>query len=69
MNDAETLHKRNRLLVNIVWGMLLLGIAVSLLTGAGTNSIAVLSIVGFTTCGGATLMTYKRWLPGYLIPS
>lgn len=67
MNPAETLHKRNRLLVNIVWGMLLLGIAVSLLTGSETSSIAVLAIVGSVTCGGATLMTYKRWLSGYVM--
>lgn len=67
MNAAETLHKRNRLLVNIVWGMLLLGIAVSLLTGSETSSIVVLAIVGFVTCGGATLMTYKRWLSGYVM--
>ena len=47
MKSDETLHKRNRLLVHIVWGMLLLGIAVSLLTGSETNSIVVLAVVGF----------------------
>ncbi len=67
MNPAETLHKRNRLLVNIIWGMLLLGIAVDLLTGAAASSIIVLTVVGFITCSGATLMTYKRWLSGYVM--
>jgi len=66
MKSSETLHKRNRLLVNIVWGMLVLGIAVCLLTDSKMSFIAILSIVGFITCGGATLMTYKRWLPEFV---
>lgn len=67
MNHSDTLHRRNRLLVKIIWGMLVLGIAVNLLTGAETESNIVLAVVGLITCGGATLMTYKRWLESYVM--
>ncbi|WP_127532906.1 methyl-accepting chemotaxis protein [Paenibacillus kobensis] len=67
MNYIETLHKRNKLLVNIIWGMLVLGVVVDLLTGAGTDSIIVLAIVGTVTCGLATVLTYKRWLTTYIM--
>lgn len=66
MNAAETLHKRNRLLVYIIWGMLFLGIAVMLLTGGTPGSVAVLAIVGLVTCGTATIMTFKRWMEDYV---
>lgn len=67
MNPVDTLYQRNRLLVNIIWGMLLLGIAVNLMTGAALNSNVVLAVVGSITCGVATIMTYKRWLDGYVM--
>jgi len=67
MNAAETLHRRNKLLVNIIWGMLLLGIAVDFMTDAPQASIIALAVVGIIACGAATLMTYKRWLPNYVM--
>lgn len=67
MNRSDTLHRRNKLLVNIIWGMLVLGIVVDVLTGAPTSSIIVLAIVGTITAGLATVMTYKRWLAGYVM--
>lgn len=67
MSYMETLHRRNKLLVNIIWGMLLLGIGVDFLTGAGMDSIKVLLIVGTLTCGVATVLTYKRWLSTYVM--
>ena len=67
MNYLETLHRRNKLLVNILWGMLLLGIAVDLLTAAAVDSIMVLLIVGTVTCAMATVLTYKRWLSTYIM--
>ncbi|WNR44528.1 methyl-accepting chemotaxis protein [Paenibacillus roseipurpureus] len=67
MSYMETLHRRNKLLVNIIWGMLLLGIGVDFLTGAGMDSIQVLLIVGTLTCGVATVLTYKRWLSTYVM--
>jgi methyl-accepting chemotaxis protein len=66
MDHSETLHRRNRLLVNIIWGMLLLGIVVNFVTGAETESNIILAVVGFITCGGATLMTYRRWFESYI---
>jgi methyl-accepting chemotaxis protein len=50
MEYMETLHRRNKLLVNIIWGMLILGIAVDLLTGAGTDSVIMLCIVVCESC-------------------
>src|SRR5690606_17775472 len=35
--------------------------------GASWNSNIVLAVVGVTTCGVATIMTYKRWLDGYVM--
>lgn len=67
MNYLDTLHRRNKLLVNIIWGMMALGIAVDFLTAAGMDSIMVLLIVGTVTCGLATLLTYKRWLTTYIM--
>lgn len=67
MKQTDTLHRRNKLLVNIIWGMLALGIVVDLLTGAPANSIVVLVIVGIITCGAATVLTYMRWLSRYVM--
>lgn len=67
MQNSETIYRRNRLLVNIIWIMLLLGITVDLITGADPKSILILAVVGFVTCGGATIMTYKRWLENYVM--
>ena len=67
MNHADTLYRRNRLLVYIIWGMLALGIAVSLLTGAETDSIIVLAGVGLICCAGATFMTFRRWMESYVM--
>ncbi|MBD2860587.1 methyl-accepting chemotaxis protein [Paenibacillus oceani] len=67
MNHKETLHRRNKLLVAILWGMLVLGIAVDVLTGAPASSVIVLIIVGSVTCGAATILTFKRWLADYVM--
>lgn len=67
MNLSDTLHRRNKLLVNIIWGMLVLGVAVDFLTAAPMESIITLIIVGLITCGTATIMTYKRWLAEYVM--
>jgi len=64
---SDTLHRRNKLLVNIIWVMLVLGTVVDILTGAPTSSIIVLVVVGSITCGMATMMTYKRWLSDYVM--
>ncbi|MBB6733162.1 chemotaxis protein [Cohnella sp. CBP 2801] len=67
MKSDDTLFQRNKLLVKIIWGMLILGIGVDLITGAPTNSIYVLAAVGFVACAAATLLTYKRWLENYVM--
>jgi len=64
---TETLHRRNKLLVNVIWGMLVLGIIVDFLTDAPASSIIVLAIVGSIACGVATLLTYMRWLSDYVM--
>lgn len=67
MGFLETLHRRNKLLVYIIWGMLLLGVAVDTMTGAGSDSIITLAIVGTITCGMATILHLKRWLTTYIM--
>lgn len=67
MNAMDTLHRRNKLLVNIIWGMLVLGIVVDLLTGAPTSSVIVLLVVGSITCGVATFLSVKRIWPTYIM--
>lgn len=67
MHGSDTLTKRNKLLVKIIWGMLVLGVGVDFLTGATMDSIIALAVVGFVTCGIATVMTYKNWLPKYVM--
>ncbi|GMK40294.1 methyl-accepting chemotaxis protein [Paenibacillus sp. CCS19] len=67
MGFLETLHRRNKLLVYIIWGMLLLGVAVDILTGAGMDSIQMLAIVGTITCGLTTVLHIKRWWTTYIM--
>lgn len=67
LTSDNALNRRNKLLVKIVWGMLLLGIGVNLMTGAAASSNLVLVSVGFVTCSVATVLTYKRWLERYIM--
>lgn len=67
MNASDTLQRRNKLLVKIIWGMLVLGIGVAYITGATIDWVITLAAVGFTTCGIATVMTYKNWLSRYIM--
>ncbi|MFC5531168.1 methyl-accepting chemotaxis protein [Cohnella yongneupensis] len=67
MDALETLHRRNKLLVNIIWGMLVLGIIVDSLTGAPASSIIVLLIVGTFACGITTYLSVKRIWPSYIM--
>ena len=67
MASDNTLYSRNKLLVNIIWGMLLLGIVVDYITGAPPVAIYTLAGVGVSVCAVATVMTYKRWLESYVM--
>ncbi|NBC71308.1 methyl-accepting chemotaxis protein [Paenibacillus sacheonensis] len=67
MKLTETLHNRNKLLVYIIWAMLGLGLVVDSLTTAPMSSIITLLIVGGLSCATATLLTFKRWLPNYIM--
>ena len=67
MNASDTLQRRNKLLVNIIWGMLVLGVAVDFITGASTESIITLAVTGVIACGTATVMTYRNWLSRYVM--
>lgn len=65
LKDNIVLFKRNKLMVNVIVGMLLLGIIVQFLTAAPTDSIVVLTVVGLITCGIAAAMTYAHFLEQY----
>lgn len=47
--------------------MLALGLLVDLLTNAPLRSIMILVIIGVVSCGIVTVMTYKNWLPQYVM--
>lgn len=66
MDARKALYRRNKLLVNIIWGMLGLGIIVDFITGAPNSSIIVLAIVGTFACGVATFLSVKRIWPEYI---
>lgn len=67
MEAIVALHRRNRLLVNIIWGMLALGLIVDIMTDAPMKSILVLLIVGTFTCGVATFLHYRKLWPEYIM--
>lgn len=60
------LDKRNRLLVNILWTLLALGILTDMALGLGWSIIGTLAGVGSAMCALATLMTYKRIFSQYV---
>lgn len=60
MSAAELLHKRNRLLVRILWAMLVLGLVVDFLTGAEADSIIILASAGGAICAIATVLAMKQ---------
>ncbi|GIQ70376.1 methyl-accepting chemotaxis protein [Xylanibacillus composti] len=58
-NATLVLHRRNRLFVKILWGMLALGISVDLAAGLPANLILTLAATGTALCGLTTLLTYR----------
>lgn len=60
------LDKRNRLLVNILWTLLGLGILTDVAIGLGWPIIGLLAGVGSVMCALATVMTYKRIFSHYV---
>ncbi|WP_027087038.1 methyl-accepting chemotaxis protein [Cohnella panacarvi] len=67
MDAREALHRRNKLLVNIIWGMLVLGIIVDFISDAPSNSIIVLAVVGTFACGVATILSVRRIWAEYIM--
>jgi methyl-accepting chemotaxis protein len=67
MSASETLRRKNKLLVAIIWVMLLLGIVVNMTTGASAKSVITLTAVGLIACGTATFMTFHNRLFPYVM--
>lgn len=65
MDHQLVLHKRNILLVYILWFSLLLGIVVTLRTNSGQT--VVLMVSGGIIVTGATLLVWKRWFINYVM--
>jgi len=65
MDSHMVLHRRNRLLVMVLWFSLLLGVAVTLITNPGQTPI--LLTVGIVIATIATVCTWKRWFTPYLM--
>ena len=60
-NNAEVLHLRNRLLVQILWFSLVLGLVGDLVSKTDMKSILVLLIYGAVSNGLITLMYWRKW--------
>ncbi|WP_409341186.1 methyl-accepting chemotaxis protein [Paenibacillus sp. MBLB4367] len=60
MNRADIMFKRNKLLVNIVWALLALGLVVDIITAVPKEAVIVLIIAGLATCVLMTVLTYRR---------
>ncbi|MBW7474430.1 chemotaxis protein [Paenibacillus oenotherae] len=67
MNKTDILHKRNKLLVILVWCFLGIGLLGDIVTDTGLDSILALIYAGVATGGVLTLLMYKRWLINYLM--
>ncbi|MHA6482958.1 methyl-accepting chemotaxis protein [Paenibacillus sp. strain BS8-2] len=59
MKQLSELEKRNRLLVKIFWGMLLLGVLTDIMIGLGLDMILLLAGVGAALGAIVTFMTYR----------
>ncbi|QNK56321.1 methyl-accepting chemotaxis protein [Paenibacillus sp. PAMC21692] len=71
MKQLSELDKRNRLLVKIYWGMLLLGILTDIMIGLGADMILLLAGVGAALGTVVTFMTYREVGSGlvkYIMP-
>lgn len=60
MNRSDIMFKRNKLLVNIVWALLVLGLVVDIITAVPIEAIIVLIVAGTATCVLMTVLTYRR---------
>lgn len=67
MNKLDILHKRNKLLVILVWCFLCLGLIGDFITDTGLDSILALVYAGVATAGTLTILMYKRWLINHLM--
>lgn len=65
-NATMVLHRRNRLFVKILWGMLALGIVVDLAAGLPANMIMTLAVSGTAMCGITTFLTYRGMATLYI---
>lgn len=63
MDQLEVLHRKNRLMVYILWFSLLLGLSANLVTGAPPASMIVLLLGGGAIGVLTTLISWRRWLP------
>ncbi|SFF31304.1 methyl-accepting chemotaxis protein [Paenibacillus algorifonticola] len=60
------LDKRNRLLIKILWGVLVLGVTTDIVIGLDKNMILFLASVGGGTSAIVTFMTYRGILSDYI---
>lgn len=67
MDKMDILHKRNKLLVILVWCFLCIGLIGDFITDTGMDSILALVYAGVATGGILTFLLYKRWLINYIM--
>ncbi|MFC5648163.1 methyl-accepting chemotaxis protein [Paenibacillus solisilvae] len=67
MTRTEILHKRNKLLVTLIWCFLGLGLVGDLTTNTSMDSIMALVYAGLATAGTMTVLVLRRWLIDYIM--
>lgn len=60
MQDLEVTHKRNVLLVKLVWFSVILGVLVDIVNKIPAQTIQMVATAGFVTAGVLTLLVWKR---------
>jgi len=66
MHQTEVLHKRNKLLVKLLWFSLILGLLTDIATYSKPLPIILLATVGTAICLIITLLTWKRITIGHI---
>lgn len=67
MEKLDILHRRNKMIIIVVWCFLALGIAGDFATATDMGTILTLVEYGAGVCLLLTVITYKRWLIEYVM--
>ncbi len=67
MSNQEILHRRNKLLIILIWCFLGLGLLTQFATGSTAGSVWALVISGGCSCALLTLLYLRKWAINYIM--